>query len=105
MKQSNGWNNARYATEIDGYSIMVQLMNTCNPNGIAGGRISKMLVYPLRTVNDTQKIVVYDLAWKEGVPDNKEIRKVVEQAVQFFDQVDIDWEGEKSRELAFAHIG
>ncbi|WP_338709239.1 DUF7678 domain-containing protein [Paenibacillus amylolyticus] len=95
-KANTEWSIERYVTELDGYHIMVQLSHGCNDGNIAGGTVSKMVMYPL-SISGNKDIVVYDMGWRDGVPEDIKVRHIIEKIIHHFDNTYIDWEQEQRK--------
>lgn len=102
---NDGWNLNRYSAELNGFYVMVQLAKADSRYGIANGKITRLLVYPYNPSPAKGKIVVFDRGWNDGVPDQKDIRKVIEETVRFFDGISINWDLESSKRTTAICIG
>lgn len=97
---AKGWSLNRYSAVIDGFCVMVQLSYFEGRNGISNGRITKLLIYPLSDKISCQKVIIYDRGWKDSVPQDDDIRTVIETTVHHFDGLDIDWNYEAKQYLS-----
>jgi len=87
----------RFEGKVNGYYVQAQVFSESSKYGIAGGRISRLTVYPDRSSGFNNNLANYDRGWDGGPPNDRRIREVVEKAVRHFDGKSIDWSFESRR--------
>lgn len=96
MKKSNCTSN-RYSAELDGYSLTLEIAKKPSGSGISNGRITRLLLYPSNKNQRLEHIYVFNQGWLDSVPYTETVRRVIENAVYYFDALAIDWSKERLR--------
>jgi len=98
----NEQNLNRYGAELHDFYVMVQLAENKSRQGIADGRITRLLVYPSNNSSAKGRVVIFDRGWGDQVPDQEDIRKVIEETVHHFDETSVNWDHEAHNRSASA---
>lgn len=90
----------RYAGEVDGFYISVQVFSEPSRFGIAEGKISRLEIYPERSSGMNSRLVNYERGWDRCTPfPLGKFRTIVEKVVHHFDNKNVDWSFEERRLL------